>query len=337
MTDRIFPGAGINSFLRSSTLMSGIGITDSSTPTTGTVMLEDVAAVTPAEKATMTNPNFTVPVTSNDITPTTVNGKTPVASVLDKQNGYDASASVPIITPTGSSSTPVTAAGEALITGTSTPYTVSTTPIATTGEVSTVVLPDGTEATVGEPGDVITKEGYCFRPITTIKQAINKFINSNRRGVVVKDSPNVAQRIDEAAEGIKTTLTGNTKAPSEKNAIETFCSDQWHGVAVSVITLIFVLFIGAVMMALAGVFKIATSNGKENGKIDGGVSVYNGGNSMRMASTYSSSARRGLSGGYATSLMTSPRSSAYITPVGSVGYTSTVNSSDELSGSAELF
>ena len=71
MVDRLFPGAGVNSFLRQNGILKGFG--------DGEVKkIDEVASVTQEEKKQMINPNVTVPVTSNDIQVNTVNGVTPL-------------------------------------------------------------------------------------------------------------------------------------------------------------------------------------------------------------------------------------------------------------------
>ncbi|MGI5841658.1 MAG: hypothetical protein ACOX6N_05575 [Patescibacteria group bacterium] len=79
MTDRLYPGSGINSFLRQNGILKGFG--------KGEVKrIDEVASVTSEEKSQLINPNVTVPVTSNDIQINTVNGKTPVTLTSDIQD-----------------------------------------------------------------------------------------------------------------------------------------------------------------------------------------------------------------------------------------------------------
>lgn len=62
-----------------------------------------------------------------------------------------------------------------------------------------------------------------------------------------------------ALDKFKDLLTGIDKAAGQRNDVEKFCNEHWHGVAISIIATIVVVAISIVILIFLGVIKICTS------------------------------------------------------------------------------
>lgn len=225
MTDRLFPGAGVNSFLRQNGILKGFG--------DGEVKkIDEVASVTPEEKSQLINPNVTVPVTSNDIQANTVNGVTPLSNVSEVQDDIEIEEKTDVpLNQTESYTCPCS---------------------------KKIACPCGSNKN--------KTESFNFgSPARDIKSVWEKFSSKHskdafRSGRVPK---NTIEVIDKAAETVKTKLTGSDKPDEEKNAVEGFCNEHWHGVATSIVITIVVIFIVMTVMFFLAFIKLFEKDCKQ--------------------------------------------------------------------------
>ena len=224
MVDRLFPGAGVNSFLRQNGILKGFG--------DGEVKkIDEVASVTQEEKSQMINPNVTVPVTSNDIQVNTVNGVTPLEppSEIQDEGMKDEGMKDDI------NSSP--------------------------NQTETYKCPCSKKPACPCGGN---KQESFDNPATNIKEVWQKFSSNMKKDTFRSGRipRNTIEVIDKAAETIKTTLTGSDKSEAEKNVVEGFCNEHWHEVARSVVIVIAIVFIVLSIMIFLSFMKIIEKNCK---------------------------------------------------------------------------
>ena len=240
MVDRIFPGAGVNSFLRQNGILKGFG--------DGEVKkIDEVASVTQEEKSQLINPNVTVPVTSNDIQVNTVNGVTPLSSVSEVQDDVkiEEKTNVPL------------------------------------NQTESYKCPCSKKPACPCSNNNSKSFNYGL-PAQDIKSVWDKFSSKHskdtfRSGRVPK---NTIEVIDKAAETIKTKLTGSDKPDAEKNVVEGFCNEHWHGVATSIVITITVIFIVISVMLFLAFVKLFEKNSKHCNK--NYISGLKGGNDSKL-------------------------------------------------------
>lgn len=229
MVDRLFPGAGVNSFLRQNGILKGFG--------DGEVKkIDEVASVTQEEKSQMINPNVTVPVTSNDIQVNTVNGVTPLEPPSEIQD-------------VGMKDEGMKDEGMK--------DDINSSP----NQTETYKCPCSKKPACPCSGN---KQESFDNPATNIKEVWQKF-SSNMKKDTFRSGRiprNTIEVIDKAAETIKTTLTGSDKSEAEKNVVEGFCNEHWHGVATSVMIAIVIVFIALSIMIFLTFIKIIEKNCK---------------------------------------------------------------------------
>ena len=221
MVDRLFPGAGVNSFLRQNGILKGFG--------NGEVKkIDEVASVTQEEKSQLINPNVTVPVTSNDIQINTVNGVTPLSNVSEVQDNVEVDETIPL------------------------------------NQVESYKCPCSKK-----PACPCSNRQESFNlPAKNIKEVWTKFSSKHSKdtfksGRVPKNTMEV---IDKAAETVKTKLTGSDKPDEDKNVVEGFCNEHWHGVATSIVITIAIVFIVISIMIFLSFIKLFEKNNKECNK-----------------------------------------------------------------------
>lgn len=224
MVDRLFPGAGVNSFLRQNGILKGFG--------NGEVKkIDEVASVTQEEKSQLINPNVTVPVTSNDIQANTVNGVTPLSNVSEVQDDIEIEENVPL------------------------------------NQTESYKCPCSKKPAC--PCSNNKSESFNFGlPAQDIKSVWAKFSSKHskdtfRSGRIPK---NTIEVIDKAAETVKTKLTGSDKPDAEKNVVEGFCNEHWHGVATSIVITIAIVFIVISIMLFLSFIKLFERNNKQCNK-----------------------------------------------------------------------
>lgn len=83
----------------------------------------------------------------------------------------------------------------------------------------------------------------CNKPANNIKEVWDKFSSPEQKDTFKagRTPQNYIESIDKFAENVKRKLTGGDK--QSKNAIEGFCNENWHDVAISIIIVIVVVFI----------------------------------------------------------------------------------------------
>ena len=224
MVDRLFPGAGVNSFLRQNGILKGFG--------DGEVKkIDEVASVTQEEKSQLINPNVTVPVTSNDIQANTVNGVTPLSNASEVQDEVEEKTD------------------------------------ASLNQTESYKCPCSKKPAC--PCNNNNSESFNYNlPARDIKSAWEKFSSKHskdtfRAGRIPK---NTIEVIDKAAETVKTKLTGSDKPDAEKNVVEGFCNEHWHGVAISIVITITVIFIVISVMLFFSFIKLLEKNNKQCNK-----------------------------------------------------------------------
>lgn len=248
MTDRIFPGSGVNSFLRQNGILKGYG--------EGSVKrLEDVASITPEEKSSLINPRLTVPVTSNDIEDSTI----------ISQSGNTIMPVTPV--PMGTDIEQSKLNNEPNVTESYTPIAATVRGSATT---STCPCKTNTRAS-SSPSCKCGKSSISSSLVPTpISKSIEKFVG-NRFDVSLDgfndNNSKAMQIIDSAALKVKETLTGAKKKNSDKNIIEGFCNEHWHSVSMSIVVLVAVVFVVISIMMFLYIMKIVCKCGKCCGKL----------------------------------------------------------------------
>lgn len=232
MVDRLFPGAGINSFLRQNGILKGFG--------NGEVKkIDEVASVTQEEKSQLINPNVTVPVTSNDIQANTVNGVTPLSNVSEVQDNNT----------------------EVQDNNTEVQENVQS------NQIETYKCPCSKKPAC--PCSNRRSESFDLSsPAKNIKEVWGKFSSKYSKDTFRsgRTPKNTIEVIDKAAETVKTTLTGSDKSESEKNVVEGFCNEHWHGVATSIVITIAIVFIVISIMLFLSFIKLFESNNKQCNK-----------------------------------------------------------------------
>lgn len=228
MTDRIFPGAGVNSFLQYNGILKGLG--------EGEVKrIDEVASVSEREKSQLYNPNITVPVTTNDL--------------IDNSNTQG----------TGANGILSMSEGANRLNGTT---SASTSPTPSAYSTSSAVE---TYCPFCKNDSEKKKEMF-----SGIKEVWDRFSSNDkncpcrrgRKGRTVKGYGEVITKADDIADKLKTTLTGAGK--DDKNVIEQFCDEHWHGVATSIVVVIAIIFITlAVMIYLMFIKKLCCCCGKK--------------------------------------------------------------------------
>lgn len=218
MVDRLFPGAGVNSFLRQNGILKGFG--------NGEVKkIDEVASMTQEEKSQLINPNVTVPVTSNDIQTNTVNGAIPLSNISKVQDNIEIDETI------------------------------------SSNQVESYKCPCGGK----KPACPCNSRQEKFNsPAKNIKEVWTKFSSkfskdTFKSGRVPKNTMEV---IDKAAETLKTTLTGSDKPDKDKNVVEGFCNEHWHGVATSIVITIAIVFIVISIMIFLSFIKLFEKNNK---------------------------------------------------------------------------
>lgn len=322
MVDRIFPGAGVNSFLRQNGILKGFGEGEVKT-------IDEVASVTNEEKSQLINPSTTVPVTTNDLLSSS--GDALVDSTIDTSgNPGTSGTSLP-------TSAEQPASESFCIRGTCQEKNDKTTAefiryINSIGknQVSSqytklvdFVLKNYADSSV--PKSKLIGIGTLWRSIHNNRcktfinfvrmtftmtspfkldkhvkptvsskyQALIDFViknyiktesfstcskcqrvlsgNGPRERFSAKDAfksgripRNTMDVISKAAETVKNTLTGADKSASEKNVVEGFCNEHWHGVAVSIVVTIAIIFITIAIMLFLMFMKMFRKGNNNN-------------------------------------------------------------------------
>lgn len=315
MVDRIFPGAGVNSFLRQNGILKGFGEGEVKT-------IDEVASVTNEEKSQLINPNTTVPVTTNDLLSSS--GDALVDSTIDT-SGTSGTSSTSLPT-----SEEQTASESFCMRGTCQEQNDKTTTefIRYVNSINTpnqkkisskytklvdFVLKNYADNSV--PKNRMCVGIFCrhfneqrcaafigfvrttftmtnpfkldkrVKPTVSSKyQALIDFViknyiktesfstcskcqrvlsgsNGNKDTFKAGRIPrNTMDVISKAAETVKNTLTGADKSASEKNVVEGFCNEHWHGVAVSIVVTIAIIFITIAIMLFLMFMKMFRKN-----------------------------------------------------------------------------
>ena len=242
MVDRVFPGAGVNSFLRSNGILKGF-------ESTGEVKRIDEVA---------TDPNGI----TDQILNSAGSGTTDVVPISSTGSSSNVSSSV--------ASTPATldlpASASTAIPSTAIPSTAIPSAVASTVASTATSTEASTPATLDlpatDPTSTSTVEGYkcpcskspgcpcssarretyASKPPKSVKEVWNRFATRDRF-VSGRTPRNSIEVLDKAADAVKSTLTGADKTNATKNVVEGFCNNHWHGVATSVVVTIAIIFI----------------------------------------------------------------------------------------------
>lgn len=314
MVDRIFPGAGVNSFLRQNGILKGFGEGEVKT-------IDEVASVTNEEKSQLINPSTTVPVTTNDLLSSS--GDALVDSTIDTS-----STSLP-------TSTEQPASESFCMRGTCQAQNDKTT-AEFIRYVNSMRNPSNKNTVSSKYKNLVDfvlknyadssvqKSVMCFgifcrhindqrcaafigfvrttftmtspfkldkhvKPTVSSKyQALIDFViknyiksesfstcskcqrvlsgsNGNKDTFKAGRIPrNTMDVISKAAETVKNTLTGADKSASEKNVVEGFCNEHWHGVAVSIVVTIAIIFITIAIMLFLMFMKMFRKGNNNN-------------------------------------------------------------------------
>lgn len=317
MVDRIFPGAGVNSFLRQNGILKGFGEGEVKT-------IDEVASVTNEEKSQLINPSTTVPVTTNDILSSS--GDALVDSTIDTSGTSGTSLPTSEEQP-ASESFCMRGTCQAQNDKTTAEFIRYVNSMRNPSNKNTVsskyknlvdfVLKNYADSSVQKSvmcfgifcrhindqrcaafiGFVRTtftmtspfKLDKHVKPTVSSKyQALIDFVIKNyiksesfstcskcQRVLsgrnVNKDTftsgripRNTMDVISKAAETVKNTLTGADKSASEKNVVEGFCNEHWHGVAVSIVITIAIIFITIAIMLFLMFMKMFRKGNSNN-------------------------------------------------------------------------
>ena len=319
MVDRIFPGAGVNSFLRQNGILKGFGEGEVKT-------IDEVASVTNEEKSQLINPSTTVPVTTNDLLSSS--GDTLVDSTIDTSGTslptsaeQPASESFCIRGTCQEQNDKTTAEFIRYVNSMRNPSNKNTVSSKYKNLVD-FVLKNYADSSVQKSvmcfgifcrhindqrcaafiGFVRTtftmtspfKLDKHVKPTVSSKyQALIDFViknyiktesfstcskcqrvlsgNGPRERFSAKDTfksgripRNTMDVISKAAETVKNTLTGADKSASEKNVVEGFCNEHWHGVAVSIVVTIAIIFITIAIMLFLMFMKMFRKGNNNN-------------------------------------------------------------------------
>lgn len=256
MVDRVFPGAGVNSFLRSNGILKGF-------ESNGEVKRIDEVA---------TDPNGI----TDQLLNSTGSGTTEVVPISSSGSSSVAS-TVASSDPTAMSTT---ASGVASTTASSDPTATSTTastPMALEMPASTTSTVEGYKCPCGKspgcPCSSAKRETYAAKPPKSVKEVWNRFTTKDRF-VSGRTPRNSIEVLDKAADAIKTTLTGADKTTTSKNVVEGFCNDHWHGVATSVVVTIAIIFIVLSVMIFLLFIAIIDKLYNKNKKTKGGLGKF---------------------------------------------------------------
>lgn len=99
---------------------------------------------------------------------------------------------------------------------------------------------------------------------TTIAEVLQNFntVDEIEKYTVSKPSSKVLSTVNNAAEKVKRKLTG--KRGQRKNAVETFCTNNWHSVAKSIIILVVLIFLSMSILLFMGFYKLCCSKSYNN-------------------------------------------------------------------------
>ena len=317
MVDRIFPGAGVNSFLRQNGILKGFGEGEVKT-------IDEVASVTNEEKSQLINPSTTVPVTTNDLLSSS--GDALVDSTIDTSVTSDTSLPTSEEQP-ASESFCMRGTCQAQNDKTTAEFIRYVNSMRNPSNKNTVsskyknlvdfVLKNYADSSVQKSvmcfgifcrsindqrcaafiGFVRTtftmtnpfKLDKHVKPTVSSKyQALIDFViknyiksesfstcskcqrvlsgsNGNKDTFKAGRIPrNTMDVISKAAETVKNTLTGADKSASEKNVVEGFCNEHWHGVAVSIVVTIAIIFITIAIMLFLMFMKMFRKGNNNN-------------------------------------------------------------------------
>ena len=320
MVDRIFPGAGVNSFLRQNGILKGFGEGEVKT-------IDEVASVTNEEKSQLINPSTTVPVTTNDLLSSS--GDALVDSTIDTSGASGTSVtSLPTSEEQPASESfcmrgtcqeqndkttaefiryinsmrnisdkyRVSSKYKNIVDFVLKNYADSSVPknamcagifcrmitdqrcaafigfVRTTFTMTSPLKPDKhVKPTVSSKYqaliDFVIKNYIKSESFSTCSkcQRVLSGRNVNKDTFTSGRIPrNTMDVISKAAETVKNTLTGADKSASEKNVVEGFCNEHWHGVAVSIVVTIAIIFITIAIMLFLMFMKMFRKGNNNN-------------------------------------------------------------------------
>lgn len=232
MVDRVFPGAGVNSFLRSNGILKGF-------ESNGEVKRIDEVA---------TDPNGITDQILNsagsgttDVVPISSTGSS--SNVSSNVSSSVASTPATLDLPASSSTAiPSTATSMPTSTATSTPATLDLPATDPTAASTVEGYKCPCSKSPGCPCSSARRETYASKPPKSVKEVWNRFATRDRF-VSGRTPRNSIEVLDKAADAVKSTLTGADKTNATKNVVEGFCNNHWHGVATSVVVTIAIIFI----------------------------------------------------------------------------------------------